>query len=311
MNKSYWLLLALAALGCFNTGVVWLVQYSVYPLWPLVGREEFARYHAVYVQSSWPVVFLPGALAFAGSILMLRFVPPGLPRWAVWAGFALQLGIQGVTAFWLSPLDRNMVATSGGLNVAAYENLSRVNWIRIVLVSAYALLAFWMMNRALWPHVNTTRGRVILACASALGLFAVGNVWLVQLVCYRLWAYVGQAHAYAYHLAWWRSIWFILFVPAGFLFLVGLLLPWLRQSGVGGSPAWLALALQVVTAIGTAAWWAPLMARLVSKSGIMLARDYSLLMSTHWIRLALITAYGATYFIMLIKATRVNLWSGS
>ena len=311
MNKSHWLLLALAALGCFNTGVVWLIQYSVYPLWRLVGRDEFARYHTVWMQSSWPVVLVPGVLAFAGSILMLRFVPSGLPPWAIWAGVALQLGIQGVTAFWLSALDRDVVGTSGAVNVPAYENMFRVNWIRIVLVSAYALLVFWMVNRALWPQVNMTRGRVILLCACALGLFAVGNVWLVQLVCYRLWAYVGEAEAYAYHFAWWRSIWFVLFVPAGLLFVAGLVLPWLRQSGAERNPAWLGLALQVATAIGTAAWWAPLMARLVSKSGIMLARDYSLLMSTHWIRLALITAYRATYLAMLIKATRVNLWSGS
>lgn len=250
------------ALSCFNTGVVWLIQYSVYPLWPLVGRQEFAHYHAIWMQSSWPIVFLPGLLAAAGSVSMLRFVPPGLPQSVVWAGLALQLGVLGVTALWLSSLDRNAVAASGGLNVAVWHDLVSVNWIRIVLVTAYALLACSMLNRTFWPDMNMTGGRLVLICASVLGLFAVGNVWLVQLVCYRLWAYVGRGEAYAYHLAWWRSIWFILFVPAGLLFVAGLVLPWLRQAGLEGSPAWIGLALQVATAIGTAVWWAPLMARL-------------------------------------------------
>lgn len=45
----------------------------------------------------------------------------------------------------------------------------------------------------------------------------------------------------------------------------------------------------------------PLMARLVAPDGAMLFHDYQLLMSTHWIRVTLITAYGIAYFYMLIK----------
>ena len=311
MNKNHWLLLALAALGCFNAGIVWLIQYSAYPLWPLVGHEEFAQYHSVWVQSTRAVVLLPGGLAAAGALLMLRYAPPGLPRWAVWTGFALQAAVQAVATFWLLPLDRGAVAASGGLNATAYEKMLLANWARIALLTAYALLACWMLTRTLWPHTSMTRGRLLLLGTSALGLYAVGNVWLVQLVCYRLWAYVGRAEAYAYHIAWWHSIWGVLFVPSGLLFFGALALPWLRQGDPDGRLAWLGLVLQLVTAVGTASWWAPLMARLVSESGIMLARDYSLLMSTHWIRLALVTAYGLTYYFMLLRSTLVTKWSGS
>jgi len=299
----------MAALGCFNAGVVWLVQYSAYPLWPLVGREQFAQYHSVWVQSTRAVVLLPGTLAAVGSLLMLWFAPSGLPRWSVGTGFALQLAVQAVATFWLLPLDRRAVAASGGLNAAVYEEMVLVNWARIVLLTAYALLACWMLNRTLWPNTYMTSGRFLLLGTSALGLYAVGNVWLVQLVCYRLWAYVGRAEAYAYHIAWWHSIWVVLFVPSGFLFLGALAL--LRQGSMDGRLAWLGLALQVVTAVGTASWWAPLMARLVSESGMMSARDYSLLMSTHWIRLALITAYGVTYYFMLMRSSLATQWSAS
>jgi hypothetical protein len=301
----------MAALGCFNAGVVWLIQYSAYPLWPLVGREEFAQYHSVWMQSTRVVVFMPVALAAAGALLMLRFAPPGMPRWAVWTGFALQLAVQAVATFWLLPLDRRAVGTSGGLNAAVYERLVLANLVRIVLLSAYGLLACWMLNRTLWPLTNMTRGRFLLLGTSTLGLYAVGNVWLVQLVCYRLWAYVGRDEAYAYHIAWWHSIWVVLFVPSGLLFLGAVSLPWHHQGDPDGRLAWLGLVLQIVTAIGTAFWWAPLMARLVSESGIMSARDYSLLMSTHWIRLALVTAYGVTYYFMLMRSSPVTKWRGS
>lgn len=52
MHKGYWLLLAMVTLGCFNTGVAWLVQYSAFPLWRLVGNEQFAQYHSVWEQST-------------------------------------------------------------------------------------------------------------------------------------------------------------------------------------------------------------------------------------------------------------------
>jgi len=65
---------------------------------------------------------------------------------------------------------------------------------------------------------------------------------------------------------------------------------------------WLALMLQIVTYASTAAWWGPLMARLIKPDGEMLLHDYQLLMSTHWIRLVLVTGYGLTSFYILLKS---------
>ena len=193
MSKEHWLLFAVAALSWYNAGVGWLIQFSCYPLWPLVGRNELLNYHAVWWQSTWGVVFVPGVLALAGSILMLRLAPPKLPGWIVWTGCGLQLIVQAVTSFWLSALDRHTVAAAGGLNLTAYETLVFANGLRIALVTAYAILSYWMLTRSFWPHTGITRGRLLALGTSALGLYAVGNVWLVQLVCYRLWAHVGCA----------------------------------------------------------------------------------------------------------------------
>ena len=48
MSKHYWLFMLVTALSWFNTGVVWLIQFSCYPLWRLVGQEEFLTYHNVW-----------------------------------------------------------------------------------------------------------------------------------------------------------------------------------------------------------------------------------------------------------------------
>jgi hypothetical protein len=311
VSKKHWLLLAVAALSWYNAGLFWLMQFSCYPLWPYVGRNEFVNYHDVWWQSTWGVVSVPGALVAAGAILMLRFAPPEVPRWAVSTGFGFQLIVEVVTAFWLSTLDRDMVAAAGGLNLPAYDGLLVANWLRIVLVSAYAVLTCWMVTQSFWRHTNITRGRLFLLGTSSLGLYAVGNVWLVQVVCYRLWAHVGRSEAFVYHIAWWHSLWGVLFVPAGLVFLGALALLWIRPVGVSRGLVWLGLALQLVIYVSTAVWWAPLMARLVTPDSGMSLHDCHLLMSTHWIRLALITAYGITSLYMLIKSATASHGSTS
>jgi hypothetical protein len=309
VSKEHWLLLAVAALSWFNAGVMWLIQLSCYPLWLYVGRDEFFNYHHVWWQSTWSAVFVPTALAVAGSILLLRLAPPEVPRWSLWIGFGIQVAVQLITASWLWPLDRNTAAPTGGLNLPAYQELVVANWLRIVLVSAYAVLSYWMLSRSLWSGTSVSRSQWLLLLTSALGLYAVGNVWVVQLVCYRLWPLVGPREAFNYHIAWWHSIWGVLFGPSAVLVVGAVALLRVRPSNLTVRPVWLGLALLGLTAVGTAVWWAPLMARLVAPDGAMLLRDYQLLMSTHWIRVALITAYGITYFYVLIKSATTAQWS--
>ena len=311
MSKKHWLLLAVAALSWVNAGTIWLIQFSCYPLWLYVGRSEFWNYHGVWCQSTRGVVFVPSAAAVAGSILLLRLAPLEVARWSLWLGFSIQIAVQLVTAIWLWPLDRSMAAPIGGLNLSAYEELMVANWLRIVLATAYAVLTYWMLSRTLWTSTSIARSQWLLLVTSALGLYAVGNIWLVQLGCYRLWPHVGQREAFNYHIAWWHSIWGVLFGPMAIVVLGAVALPWVRPSNLNARLVWLGLALLVLTAIGTGAWWAPLMARLVTPDGRMVLHDYQLLMSTHWIRVTLITAYGITSFYTLIKSATASHWSTS
>ena len=311
MRKNLWLLAAVAALGWFNAGVIWLIQFSCYPLWTYVGGHEFWIYHQVWWHHTWGVVFVPSAAALVGSVLLLRLAWLELPRWSLWLGMGIQVAVQLVTALWLGPLDRNVVAPTGGLNLSAYQELMVANWLRIILVTVYAVLTYWMLSHSLWKDTRFAGGRWVLLVTSALGLFAIGNVWLVQLVCYRLWPIVGQHEAFNYHIAWWHSIWGILFGPSAIVVLGAVAMLWIRPNNVNGRLVWFGLVLLALTTVGTATWWAPLMARLVAPSGAMLLRDYQLLMSTHWIRVALISAYGITYFCILIESATASQWNGA
>ncbi len=148
-----------------------------------------------------------------------------------------------------------------------------------------------------------TRNDWLLLGAVALGLYAGGNIWPVQLSSYRLWTYVGPREFHAYHVAWWHSIWGVILAPASLLVvLAALMLVW-RPPGVPAWAVWLGFGLQVALVLGTALYWGPLMARLSTPEGGLVRELYPRLMLSHWLRVAIVTAYGARALWMLARST--------
>jgi hypothetical protein len=148
--------------------------------------------------------------------------------------------------------------------------------------------------------------RWLLLIVFALSVYGTGQVWLVQLSSYPLWRYVGEAQFPAYHQAWWRSIWGVVLGPAVLAFVGALLM--LRWS-TPETPAWsiwLGAGLQITLVIGTALWWAPLMARLEGANGGPDPARFDLLLNTHWLRVGLVTAYSALLAWMMLRNLHPN-----
>jgi hypothetical protein len=148
--------------------------------------------------------------------------------------------------------------------------------------------------------------RWLLLTVFALSLYGTGQVWLVQLSSYPLWRYVGEAQFPAYHQAWWRSIWGVVLGPAVLTFLGALLMLRWRTSEVPAWSAWLGAGLQLALVIGTALWWAPLMARLEGPNGGPDLARFELLLNTHWLRVALVTTYSALLAWMMLRSQHLN-----
>ncbi|HLW91251.1 MAG TPA: hypothetical protein VKS78_08130 [Roseiarcus sp.] len=144
-------------------------------------------------------------------------------------------------------------------------------------------------------------GAWLLFATTILSVYSVGQVWLVQLSSYRLWAFVGAGEFRAYHAAWWRSIWGVVLAPAALVTIGALLMLWRPSPGVPSWAIWLGVVLQAALVAGTAIWWGPLMARLEAPSGMLMDR-YQLLMTTHWLRVALVTAYALLALWMLARS---------
>jgi hypothetical protein len=155
MNRSQWLLLATCAISLYSVGNIWPVQLSSYRLWRYVGPREFHAYHLAWWHSIWGVILAPAVLVFVGALLMFWWRAPGVPPWAVWAGFGLQLALVLGTAFWWGPLMARLEDSGGGLATARFELLMLTHWLRVALVTAYGALTVWMVARSAWLGVAT------------------------------------------------------------------------------------------------------------------------------------------------------------
>jgi hypothetical protein len=149
------------------------------------------------------------------------------------------------------------------------------------------------MSTAYWLLVGTT----------ALAWYHVGFVWLVQVVAWPLFAYVGPNEFPAYHQAWWRGIRYVLFIPTGLVFAGGLALLFVRPSGV---PAWLlilAFGLNLVMWILTAGWWGPQQSRLTDPR----SPRVGLINRTHWLRTALVSGYALAWLAALVSGLQAHM----
>lgn len=136
----------------------------------------------------------------------------------------------------------------------------------------------------------------VLIATTAFAWYHVGFVWLVQVVAWPLFAYVGQREFDAYHRAWWSGIRYILFVPSGLTFLGGLYLVMAPPTGV---PVWLlafGFGMYVLMYVLTALWWGPQQAKLTDTR----SPRFSLIIRTHWLRTALVSAYACCFLAAIV-----------
>lgn len=302
MKRHQWWLLVLAALAWFEAGIVWVVQFSGYPLWGYVGSGAFSAYVEFWQHRMWYVAGIPFALTAAGSLLLLLVARQEPSRALLWLGIILQLAAGFLWSWVVIPAERLVAMVARTQYVPVYRHLVSANWLLIVVVTAYAALMLGMFWRSQSLVSGMGRKRGLLFVTSALGMYAVGNIWFVHLVSYALWPYVGKQEAYAYHIAWWHSIWGVLFIPAGVVLVGSIAMLRVRPDGVSRQTGQLGFGLQLLVYLITAAWFGPLMARLASPDAGLSLALYHLLMTTHLVRFALFTAYGILCVYMLAKS---------
>jgi hypothetical protein len=303
MTKESSLLICVALLGAWNAGVVWLAQVSGYPLWSHLGAGEFRRFYEPWAAGERALIFIPLILALLGSIAALCFRANAAPAWPLWLGFALQFAVVLLTVLWWSPSASAIVTVDGSLNLDAYANLLHSHWLRVALVTVSEILSCWLLGNHLWlrqagPHAS----QWTLLATTACGFYGAGQIWMVQLLCYRVWPSISKTSFYGYHIAWWHSIWTAIFIPAGLVLIGAVSMIWLRPPHSSARLLWTGLCVQALLYLLTAIWWGPLMSRLATTENGLILANYHLLMTTHWLRVAIVSAYAAVALLTLVQA---------
>jgi hypothetical protein len=135
---------AFIALTFFSYGTALMDYFLVYPSRALVGTDEFVAYHALLEDRIIPISVVPFALLTVCNFLLLRFRPGGVPRALVWASLGCLLLDWISTAVVQIPMNLRLNA---GKDVALIQAVMDSNWLRVVLETVQAGLAFAMLAR--------------------------------------------------------------------------------------------------------------------------------------------------------------------
>ncbi len=132
----------------FMTGVIWIIQILHYPLFNMVGRENFGAYEAAHTNLI-TVVVMPAMLLELILTAMIFFAPPAsIPSSLNWLNSVL-LAIIWLSTALLQVPQHSILAS--GFDEKAYQMLVNSNWIRTVAWSVKAVIATLM----LWLTIRT------------------------------------------------------------------------------------------------------------------------------------------------------------
>lgn len=123
-------------------GLIWFIQLNHYPLFSLVGREEFSDYQVAHMRrTTWVVAPFMCIEAITGALLL--WAPPsGVSIVSVWVGMALLAVIWGSTAALQVPRHRDLL---DGFDADAHRSLVASNWIRTIAWTIRGMLSgYWI-----------------------------------------------------------------------------------------------------------------------------------------------------------------------
>jgi hypothetical protein len=124
-------------------GVIWIIQWLHYPLFALLGAEEFHQYEILHRTWISQLVGPLMLLELGSAVLCLIYRPKSIPAYQPIAGILLLGVIWGSTFFIQVPLHN---AVTKAFDPEAIRSLIDSNWIRTVSWSFRSVLSLLMLR---------------------------------------------------------------------------------------------------------------------------------------------------------------------
>lgn len=157
--KDRWafpVLVLTATAGAFAAGLAWMTHMHHRAL-RFVDPARMADFDSGYERLSDLTVIPAGVLGVVGSMLLLWLRPRGVAPWLIGTTLLLQLSVF-VSRIWLWGSWAEEVRAAGSVWRAdgspheSYVRYMDTNWVRILIITAYTLLAAGMVVRAGRPR---------------------------------------------------------------------------------------------------------------------------------------------------------------
>ena len=127
----------------FMVGLIWLIQIVHYPLFKLVGKNEFQTYHIGHSVMITPLVGTVMIIELISSIFLVVFPPKNVSLTIPIIGLILVFIIWASTAFFQIPHHN---ALSKAYELEAHNLLVQTNWIRTIAWSMRGFLLLYMLH---------------------------------------------------------------------------------------------------------------------------------------------------------------------
>lgn len=136
------------ACSLYMTGLIFFVQFVHYPLFELVGQQQFRAYAAAHTRRTGWVTAPVMCLELFASAWLAFHPPDGLPLHLLWAAASFTV-LLWTSTFFLQIPAHNQLAK--GFSPAPWRKLLQTNWLRTTLWSLRSALLIFLMER-LWQN---------------------------------------------------------------------------------------------------------------------------------------------------------------
>lgn len=164
IRRWYALVLANLALSCYNVAIIWTMQLDVFSSWRYIPSNLFGQVQGQHFLKLFIIVFPQALLTTILAGLLLKQRPKAIARWPLRLAFVLQLLLWLLTAiFWgrwqgqIATLPPGASAPMlGPANHRLYQTLLTTHWLRVGMITLYALIAAWLARRTFLPPARSS-----------------------------------------------------------------------------------------------------------------------------------------------------------
>ena len=126
----------------YMLGIIYLIQAINYPLFALVDKDHFPKYHALHIRQTSKVIAIPMLLETI-TLITLLWWGPGYRTQPLFITAAVLLVLIWLVTFLISvPLHNKL---SGGFDSQVCHRLIVTNWIRTIAWTIRALILFQLL----------------------------------------------------------------------------------------------------------------------------------------------------------------------